>query len=147
MCGLALLSLLVGVLLTLDSYVRGPKLAYETQPALWFGAILITIVASWGHRKSTEYGGRTRLRWSGIAPTAPRWSLVVLGITAAHLVVMGGWKILGFHRVRLEDLEPDVVLASQSIAVHIQAWGVVIAWSALRAHWSQVDLDEDFDLD
>jgi hypothetical protein len=147
MAWLTVLGLLVGVAFTVASYLRGPELAYETVGPLWVGAILITIVASWGHGKDSGRGPA----WSDLVATAPRWSLAALVITGAHLLGMGGWKILTIkNRTRTADLDPDVVFALQNLCVFILALAVVIAWSALGAHWSQVDLDDlddDFDLD
>lgn len=50
MCGSSVVALLIGVGLTVWSYVQGPELAYETTVPLFFGTVLVTIVASWGHR-------------------------------------------------------------------------------------------------
>lgn len=146
MCGSSVVALLIGVGLTVWSYVQGPELAYETTVPLFFGTVLVTIVASWGHR-ATEIRPAIP-RWQRIMGSAPRWSLVVLAVTGAHLLLMGGWKLLSIrHRTPIEELDPGVVLATQNLCVHILAWAVVLAFSARRSHWSQVDLDEDLDLE
>ncbi len=147
------IGLVAGVGLTFAYYLGEDEVTRHWVVGCFFTAVLSTLVATAGLRsRIAQMGsqhGFTVEQVREVARTAPKWTVAVLVVAAAHalVVVVVGAEALGAllstRRTRIVDADAAVILAMQSIAVLIQAFGTLTAWSAVNTHWSMLDLDDE----